>query len=238
VQLIDAANIYSKMRKSLGNKTNELKEEQIQTIQNYFYNFTENGIAKRFDNDDFGYWKITVERPLRLSFQITDEKIATLENATEYNTLIKELQKTFGKTVNNNFNLLNPALDKALKEVEIKLKPKDRKSFIEAISWKDESAEKVIKKNDKEGIEYEPDTELRDYENIPLKQDIQAYFEREVLPYNDDAWIDESKTIKGYEISFTKIFYQYQPLRSVEEVAADILRLEVETDGLLKEIVT
>jgi type I restriction enzyme M protein len=221
VQLIDASNIYSKMRKGLGNKSNEFKDEQIQTITDYFLNCTQNGISKVFDNADFGYWRITVERPLRLCFQIVDEKIAHLENAEEYKPIIKELQKTFGSQVHNNFNLFIPALDKALKTLEVKLKPKDRKAFIEAISWKDETAERVIKKQDKQGIEYEADTELRDYENIPLKQDIQEYFNVEVLPFVPDAWIDHSKTITGYEIAFTKIFYQYQPLRSVEEITAD-----------------
>lgn len=238
VQLIDASNIYSKMRKGLGNKSNELREEQIQTITNYFLNFTQNGISKQFDNADFGYWCITVERPLRLSFQISNEKTETLEIATEYKPLITALQKTFGSTVHKNFNVLNPAIDKALKELSLKLKPKDRKAFIDAVSWKDETADPVIKSQDKKGIIYEADTELRDYENIPLKQDIQTYFETEVLPFVPDAWIDHSKTITGYEITFTKIFYQYQALRSVENITADILQLEAETDGLLKEIVS
>jgi type I restriction enzyme M protein len=124
-----------------------------------------------------------------------------------------------------------------MKAEGIKLKPKERKAIIDAISWKDEEAEKVIKKKDKNEIEYEVDVELRDYENIPLKQDIQKYFEEEVLPFVPDAWIDHSKTIKGYEISFTKIFYQYQPLRSVEEISKEIKILEEETDGLLKKII-
>jgi len=128
-------------------------------------------------------------------------------------------------------------LDKIVKAESIKLKPKDRKALLEAISWKDETAEKVIKSKDKNGTIYEVDTELRDYENIPLKQDVQEYFEREVLPYNDDAWIDETKTITGCEITFTKIFYQYQKLRSVEDITAEIMELEKETKGILNEIV-
>ncbi len=237
VQLIDASGIYSKMRKGLGNKSNELKEEQIQTITDYFLKFTENGISKTFDNSDFGYWSITVERPLRLSFQISMDRIENLENKEEYAPIIKALQKIFGTVIHKDFNPLNPALDKILKTEGIKLKPKDRKAIIDAISWKDEEAEKVIKKKDKNEIEYEVDVELRDYENIPLKQDIQKYFEEEVLPFVPDAWIDHSKTIKGYEISFTKIFYQYQPLRSVEEISKEIKILEEETDGLLKKII-
>lgn len=249
VQLIDASNIYSKMRKGLGNKSNELKEEQIQTITDYFLNFTENGISKQFENADFGYWSITVERPLRLCFQVTPEKIENLENADDYKPILKFLQNTFGKEVQKDFNLLPPALDKALKSENIKLKPKDRKSFMDAISWKDETAQPVLKSGYKDnmapslkeragGEAYEPDPELRDYENIPLKQDIQEYFEKEVLPFVPDAWIDHSKTITGYEITFTKIFYQYQPLRSVEDITADILQLVKETEGLLTQIIS
>lgn len=237
VQLIDASNIFSKMRKGLGNKSNELKEEQIKIITDYFLNYTENGISKTFDNTDFGYSCITVERPLRLSFQLSEEKIATIDNADDFKKIITALQKTFGTEVQKDFNLFNAALDKALKAEGTKLKPKDRKAFIEAISWKDETAEKVIKSKDKDGIEYEPDTALRDYENIPLKQDIQEYFETEVLPFVPDAWIDHSKTIIGYEITFTKIFYKYQALRSIEEITSEILILEKETEGILKEIV-
>ena len=218
IQLIDASNIFSKMRKGLGNKSNELKEEQIKIITDYFLNYTENGISKTFDNADFGYSCITVERPLRLSFQLSKENIATIDNADDLKKIITALQKSFGTEVQKDFNKLTKELDKILKAEEIKLKPKDRKHLIEAISWKDETAEKVIKSKDKEGTEYEPDTELRDYENIPLKQDIQEYFETEVLPFVPDAWIDHSKTIIGYEITFTKIFYKYQALSICKEI--------------------
>ncbi len=237
VQLIDASNIFSKMRKALGNKSNEWKDEQIKIITDYFLDFTENGISKTFDNTDFGYWCITVERPLRLSFQLNKEKLASLEKPDTFKNIISSLQKTFGTEVHNDFNKFTKELDKVLKTETIKLKPKDRKDFITAISWKNETAEKIIKKQDKEGIEYEPDTELRDYENIPLKQDIQIHFETEVLPFVPDAWIDNSKTIIGYEITFTKIFYKYQSLRSIEEITNEILILEKETEGILKEIV-
>lgn len=237
IQLIDASQIFVKMRKGLGNKANELKEEQIKQITDTFQQFKETSISRLFDNADFLYSCITVERPLRLSFQLSNEKIATLENADDFKKIITALQKTFGTEVQKDFNPFNAALDKTLKAEGTKLKPKDRKAFIEAISWKDETAEKVIKSKDKSGTVYEADTELRDYENIPLKQDIQEYFEREVLPYNDDAWIDETKTITGCEITFTKIFYKYQQLKSVEDITAEIMILEKETEGILKEIV-
>jgi type I restriction enzyme M protein len=238
VQLIDASSIFQKMRKSLGDKSNELKDNHIEQITKSFLEFKETEISKNFDNDDFGYWNATVERPLRLCFQINKEKVAMLENADAFKSTILALQKAFGTSVQKDFNKLSRELDKVLKAEDIKLKPKDRKAFVEGISWKDESAEKVIKKQDKNGIEYEPDPELRDYENIPLKQNIQEYFEREVLPYVPDAWIDESKTRKGYEIAFTKIFYRFRPLRDLEIISAEIIQLEKETEGIIKEIIS
>ena len=237
VQLIDASQIFVKMRKGLGNKTNELKNEHIKQITESFQQFKANDISKIYSNEDFFYWCITVERPLRLSFQISDEKIANLENANQYKHLIKELQKTFGAEVQRDFNNFNKELDKVLKAESIKLKPKERKDFVSAVSWKDEKAEKVIKKKDKERTEYEPDTELRDFENVPFVEDIQSFFERNVLPFVPDAWIDSSKTIKGCEVSFTKIFFQYQPLRKLETIIEEIMQLENETEGILKEIV-
>ena len=106
------------------------------------------------------------------------------------------------------------------------------------LRWGDEEGKPVVKKQEKDGtIIYESDSELRDTENVPLKDDITAYFKREVLPHVPDAWIDHEKTTIGYEITFTKIFYQYQPLRSLEEITRDILALEEETEGLIKEII-
>jgi len=237
IQLIDASGIYGKMRKGLGSKSNELTEKHIQQVARVFIDFNESENSRIFDNDDFAYWNITVDRPLRLSWQLLPEKVNDLENKNACLKVLKFLQKDFGSTIHNDFNKLNPALDVALKKLLLKWKPKDRKQFLDAISWRDEGASPVIKRHEKGIIEYETDTELRDYENVPVKQDVQAYFKREVWPFVPDAWIDHSKTVKGYELSFTKIFYQYQPLRSVAEIAAEIVQLEKETDGLLKEII-
>lgn len=160
VQLINAVSFFKKMRKSLGNKRNYISEEQIEQICKIYKGFRRGEHCKIFDNEDFGYTKVTVERP--------------------------EVKK--GKVV-----------------------------------------------NDRQGNP-KPDSSLRDYEKIPLKQDINEYFEREVLPHVPDAWMDRSKDKVGYEINFTKYFYKYKPLRPLEEIKADILALENETEGLLKEI--
>jgi type I restriction enzyme M protein len=120
----------------------------------------------------------------------------------------------------------------------MKLSAKDLKLIYDTFTEKDETAAPVIKKKTKDVIIYESDSELRDTENVPLKEDIEEYFQREVLPHVSDAWIDYDKTVRGYEISFTKYFYKFKPLRSLEEIAADILALEGETEGVLRQIVS
>jgi type I restriction enzyme M protein len=160
VQLINAVDYFKKMSKSLGSKRNELSDQHLQDITKLYGDFEVNEHCKLFDNKDFGYSKVTVERPL-------------MKN---------------GKVVKDN-----------------KGNPK-------------------------------PDAKLRDTENIPLKEDIESYMKREVLPHVPDAWVDEKKTNVGYEINFTKYFYQYKPLRSLTDIKADILALEEETDGLIKTV--
>jgi type I restriction enzyme M protein len=126
-----------------------------------------------------------------------------------------------------------------IKEKKLKLDNKAQKAISNAITWKNEDAEPVIKKIGKDGtILYDPDPDLRDTENVPLDEDIETYFEREVLQHVPDAWIDHNKTVKGYEISFTRYFYKYVPPRSIEEITAEILQIEKETDGILNEIIT
>lgn len=237
VQLIDASSIYSKMRKGLGSKSNELTESHIQQIADAFKEFQQNEISRIFENDDFAYWSITVERPLRLAWQLTEERLSSIEDIEFYLPILTALQKQFGTAVQNDFNQLLSALDGQLKKLSLKWKPKEKKTFLDALSWRDEEAKPVIKKQEKDEVIYEADPELRDYESVPVKQDVQEYFEKEVWPFVPDAWIDHTKTVKGYEISFTKIFYKYQPLRSVDDITNEIMQLENETDGLLKQII-
>ncbi|MCG9910592.1 MAG: type I restriction-modification system subunit M [Flavobacteriales bacterium] len=237
VQLIDASGIYSKMRKGLGSKSNELTETHIQQIADAFKDFQQNVISRIFENDDFAYWSITVERPLRLSWQLTEEKLSSIEDTDYYLPVLQALQKQFRTAVQNDFNQLLSALDTQLKKLSLKWKPKEKKTFLDALSWRDEEAQPVIKKQDKDEVIYEADPELRDYESVPVKQNVQEYFEKEVWPFVPDAWIDHSKTVKGYEVSFTKIFYRYQPLRSVATITEEIVQLERETEGLLNDII-
>lgn len=150
----------------------------------------------------------------------------------------KKLSETFGDKIYEDFNVFEEKLDKELKKQKIKLAAKDKKDLLSAISWTDPKAAPVIKKTHKDGrIEYVSDPALKDYENIPLKEDIQTFFEREVIPFANDAWWNKEETKIGYEINFNKYFYQYTPPRSKEEIAADLFAIEQETENLLKEIV-
>ena len=239
VQLIDASEVYTKLRKNLGQKNCELTPAQIGEIIQTFLDFRDEGISKVFDNADFGYWKITVERPLRLKTHATDERIAAYKEANPKHAALADAAKeVLGNDVHTDWNETEKRLQDAFKQRGLKATAAQLKKLRDALSETDEDAAPVIKKTHKDGsLEYEPDSNLRDTENVPLKDDIHAYIEREVLPHVPDAWIDESKTVKGYEISFTKYFYQYEPLRSLEEIKADIMRLERETDGVLREIV-
>ena len=295
VQLINAMELYEKLRKNLGQKNCEMKPHHIETITNLYMDFVESDISKIYPNEYFGYNKITVERPLRLSAKFTPEAIATLrfdksiaeEMEWAYThfgddlyTDIKKYKEKFEAHLNKNevklkpadkakllstehwnkqlelmqaaqkiadklgdkqfddYNTFLPLLNKTIKELKLNIDAKGLKSITDAITWKNEDAERVIKKTEKDGtITYEADSELRDTENVPLDQDIYEYFEREVLQHIPDAWIDESKTVKGYEISFTRYFYNYVPPRSIEEITAEIFALEKETEGILNEIV-
>lgn len=243
VQLINGMNHYRKLRKNLGKKNCELSPTHINEITETFVKFEESEISKIFNNEDFGYNRIIVERPLRLTFQLSDEKAKTTAEELNITPVLKSLQQHFGTEVQKDFNPFKPAFEKALKEAVktqnvASLTAKQKKEFLDAVSWRDEQAEPIIKKKEKNGtIQYEPDTELRDSENVPLTESIGDYFKREVLPYVPDAWIDHDKTQKGYEITFTKHFYQHIPLRSLEEIGRDIFALEEEKEGLLKEIV-
>lgn len=295
VQLINALELYVKLRKNLGDKNCEMKAEHIDQITQLYLDFKESDISKIYPNEYFGYNKITVERPLRLSAKFTKEAIETLRFDKNIAEEMKWAYTKFGDDVYNKLKDLKPEIEKHLVKHEIKLKASDKKNLLSqdfwkaqleqmkettklmnaigseqyddfntfsvlfadtikdkklkldnkaqkailnAITWKNEEAEPVIKKTEKNGtILYEADSDLRDTENVPLDEDVQTYFEREVLQHVPDAWIDHSKTVKGYEISFTRYFYNYIPPRSIEEITAEILQLEKETDGILNEIV-
>jgi type I restriction enzyme M protein len=257
VQLIDASGFFVKMRKSLGNKRHEIAEDQIQRITQIYGDFKENEFSKIFDNDDFGYWRITVERPLRLNFSFGRERIERLKATTAFQNIASSKKKgkerdaeilagekiqqeilvlfkeMDGKKVYRNRGTFRKVLESAFKGL-MKLPTPFWKVMLDALSERDETADICT---DAKG-DPEPDTDLRDSENVPLKEDIQSYFKREVLLHVPDAWIDESKAKKGYEIPFTRHFYNYTPLRPLKEIEGEISQLEGEIQAMLKEAVS
>lgn len=351
VQLIDAGQLYRKLRKNLGNKNCEFAPEHITALVSVYTQMSEaeregeQGIAAQvFDNSDFGYYKATIERPKRLKAQFTQERIETLRfdksllapmqyayttfgadvyknlkahedalldwcekedlnlSAAHKKKLLKTdtwqkhldlvtsgnaLMEAIGTAEYTDFNEFKKLVDKTIKANNINLSATDKKAILNAVSWYDAEAEKVIKKVEKlsgdklakllnhldcevddladfgyysvnrdmasgmspraesrgekalkkdEYIVYETESDLRDTENVPLKDNIHSYFKREVQPHVAEAWINLDATKIGYEISFNKYFYKHTPLRSIEEVTADILALEQQSDGLIADI--
>jgi type I restriction enzyme M protein len=328
VQLIDASQWFKPLRKNLGKKNCELSPEDIDRISRTFLDFKETPESKIFPNAAFGYWKVTVERPLRLHSQLTLKAIETLRFTTgdediraalidefgddlfsrfakvsaalekrladwgndedeEDNEeggsakkglpekkrkklldpktwerdgrlveVVTKLRAALGEALFEDHNLFRDRVDEALKQAGIELAAADLKQILKAVSWRVETAPPVMAKVHKPGkakadplrglfeatvdgkpavVEYEPDSDLRDTEQVPLLEDggIEVFIRREVLPYTPDAWIKEDATKIGYEVSFTRHFYKPQPLRTLEEISADILAIEKEAEGLL-----
>jgi type I restriction enzyme M protein len=328
VQLIDATQWFRPLRKNLGKKNCELSPADIERISRTFLEFKETPESKRFPNAAFGYWKVTVERPLRLHSQLTLKAVETLRFASGDEEVRATLYEEFGDDLFSNFATISAALeqrledwgsdeeggddeegngakkglpekrkkklldaktwerdgrlvevatklrevlgdslfedhnvfrdrvDAALKKAAIKLAAADLKQILKAVSWRVETAPPVIAKVHKAGrtdadplrglfeiavegrssiVEFEPDSDLRDTEQVPLLEDggIEAFIRREVLPYTPDAWISQDATKRGYQISFTRHFYKPQPLRTLEEISADIRAIEKEAEGLL-----
>jgi len=331
VQLIDATQWFKPIRKNLGKKNCELSSEDIHRICDTYLAFKETEQSKVFPNAAFGYWKVTVERPLRLHSQFSVKAIESLRFASGDEELRSEFYEQLGEPLFENFasvqaklemlvsewgngeedeeaeegaakrglpekkkkklldartwerdsklvvtgnalrkeigdklfedhNVFRDRVAGALDKLKIKLSASDLKVILRAVSWRVETAPPVIAKVHKPGkakadplrglygttvdrktcvVEYEPDSDLRDTEQVPLLEEggMEAFISREVLPYTPDAWVDVSATKIGYEISFTRHFYKPQPLRSLDEIRADIVALEKETGGLLDEIV-
>uniref|UniRef100_UPI000248573F HsdM family class I SAM-dependent methyltransferase n=1 Tax=Acinetobacter sp. P8-3-8 TaxID=1029823 RepID=UPI000248573F len=355
VQLIDGSNLYSKMRKSLGSKRNEMSEDDIALITRTYGNFevmdareldkpadvksnrgrqsaspknetTKTFSSKIFNSYEFGYRRVTIERPLRLSAQVSDEAVASLRFApkpfnavmqklyeqygttwtvdsygelTEYETEIRALikaefselkekdiktvlepklwleqrtlltkaqalQAKIGTAQYDDFNVFDEVLKQALKDANIKLETKEKKQFIDAITWKNADAEPVVSKVVKgtenplygqfsckgKVVEFVQDGDLRDAENIALNPSvsttdlIESYFKREVQPHVPDAWINADKRdaqdneigIVGYEIPFNRHFYVYEPPRNLSEIDADLDAVSREIMALLQEV--
>ena len=255
-----------KMRRSLGDKRNELDEEHIAELARLAQAFEPGPYTKVFDTTDFGYRKITVERPLRLNFQATVERIARLrpqaaflalatskkkgkageeeivEGRRKQEEILAVLSAMDSAILYKERAVFEPVLDGTLDAASLKVAAPVRKAILAALGEKDPTAEPCL---DADGNP-EPDPDLRDYENVPLKENVHEYVTREVLPHVPDAWISEEPRDRdkrdggigrvGYEINVSRYFYEYVPPRPVKEIEADIQSLEAEILDLLREV--
>jgi type I restriction enzyme M protein len=263
VQLIDATTWFKPLRKNLGKKNCELSPDDIRRVMDSFLAFKETEQSKLFPNEAFGYYKVIVERPLRLKVDLSPATLSSFRTACEHvkdkplADLVEGVADTIGPGPHLDYNNFLATLEADWRYT--KLTAKRLKMIRNTLTMRDEEAAPVVKRTYKSGkieptplhglfevvvdgkpsvVEYEPDSEGRDTEQVPLLEEggIEAFFRREVLPYVHDAWIAEDATKIGYEISFTRYFYKPQPLRTLEEIAAEIQALERETEGLLDEI--
>ncbi|WP_025744988.1 HsdM family class I SAM-dependent methyltransferase, partial [Salinivibrio costicola] len=234
LQLIDGSDAFAKMRKSLGSKRKYLTDENINDLVRLYGAMEETQNSKVFPNEAFGYRRITIERPLRLNFQASEARIAQLDeektlqklNAEVFDQLKQAIQHIDADTLFTNRDDFIKTLNAQLKASGIKLTAAQLKAVLNALSERDSDADICT---DKKGNS-EADTSLRDYENVPLTENIDDYFTREVKPHVPDAWIDESKRdeqdgevgLVGFEIPFNRHFYVFEPPRPLEEIDADL----------------
>src|SRR5690606_18325369 len=259
VQLIDASSerFWEPMRRSLGNKRRQIPETARRQIVRLYADML-NGkegestgewgdYSKIFDVAEFGYREIRIERPLRLNFQVSEERLARLAEERAFARLdegeresIVAALRTLPDTVFTNRDDFEKAVNAALKGAGLNLRAPVRKAIMTALSERDENADVCT---DAQGNP-EPDPDLRDYELVALNEDWREYLEREVKPFVPDAWVDETYRDErdgqvgrvGYEINFNRYFYKYVPPRPLEEISAELRQLEAEIAALLKEV--
>jgi type I restriction enzyme M protein len=263
VQLIDATSFWAPMRKSLGDKRREVPPEKAEEILKLLHAFRENEYSKIYPTTHFGYRKITVERPLRLNFQASPERIARVDEESAFKNLavskkketkartaeeaegrsrqeaIRKMLGTLPATFFKDRDLFLAALQKAAKASDVKISAPIQKAILSALSERDETAEIC---RDEEGHP-EADSELRDTENVPLSESIGTFFEREVKPHVPEAWINTAIRDQkdgevgkvGYEINFNRYFYKYIPPRPLEEIESDIRAVESDILRMLAE---
>ena len=256
VQLVDARDLWQKMRKSLGNKRKEFGAEHIAEITRLYGELTDGERVKIMTNESFGFLRITVERPLRLRWEVTEETVALVaadrrlvKLADRLDTLLDSLRAHLGLSSVDR-KVVADAVDPLLKAAG--LAAPQQKAVWEALAVRDPRAPVVTNRRG----EPEPDPELRDQENVPLpdvrvafeedpaerlstieyRTAIEEHLEREIRPYVPDAWVDHTKTKIGYEIPLTRQFYTYVPPRPLAEIDTEIRQLEAEIQALLREV--
>ncbi|MCY3838572.1 MAG: SAM-dependent DNA methyltransferase, partial [Gammaproteobacteria bacterium] len=238
IQLIDARNSWMSggsedSRRSLGDKRRHLAKHQITEIVSLYGRFSDGEHSKIFDNEDFGYTRVTVERPLRLSYQMTLEDKARFLDA--YPLLLDDVQaidKAIGREPQRDWNVVWRSVREILDDCDSRWKKAEQRAFRGVFTKVDPDAEPVV--NGDAGLE--PDSALRDFEKVRLEDDIDEYFAREVAPHVADAWMDRSKDRVGYEINFNRHFYKYTPPRPLAEIDAELKDAEEEIQRLLREV--
>lgn len=237
VQLIDATEIKSPLRKNLGEKNCETNEADRQQIVKLLTDFVETPQSKIFPNDEFGYWSVKVCRPLRLKFYYDEEREAEMCRKEKDAAVCCEVMtfvKEYDNSADYDFNELRELLYKAVKKMKSKPKKKHVELLQKYYTITCPDANIVIDTNGNPV----PDKALEDTEIIPLRYEggIDAFFQNEIVPYTPDAWIDTDSVQVGYELSFTKYFYKPKALRSIEDITRDIRAIEERTDGMLDDI--
>ena len=240
VQLLDARDVWTAggsedNKRSLGDKRRHITSSQIAEIVRLYGRQIDGDTSKTFDNADFGYTRVTVERPLRLRYQMTlEDKARFLDACPHLLDDVQAIDKALGREPQRDLNETWEHIADLLHERQSRWKKSEQKLFRDVFTAKDPEAEPVAR--DGTDDEYEPDADLRDFENVPLKDDIDAYFEREVRPHVSDAWMDRSNDKVGYEINFNRHFYKYTPPRPLEVINAELKQAEEEIIRLLREV--
>jgi type I restriction enzyme M protein len=228
IQLLDAREMWTAggsedNKRSLGDKRRHMAAGQIADVVRLYGRLEDAGTSKTFDNVDFGYTRVTVERPLRLTYRMTTEDKARFLDA--YPHLLEDVQaidQALGRELQRDWNAVWERIGDLLQRRKSRWKAPEQKLFRSVFTQKHPEAVPVARGGREDG--YEPDPDLRDFENVPLKEDIDAYFEREVRPHVADAWMDRSKDKVGYEINFNRHFYKHTPPRPLEDIDADLKR--------------
>ena len=242
IQLLDARNVWTgggseDNKRSLGDKRRHLTGSQIDAIVKLYGQRKDSDTSRIFDNEDFGYTRVTVERPLRLRYQMTiEDKARFLDACPHLLDDVQAIDKELGREPMRDWNAVWSRIRDLLHSRESRWRVHEQKLFRSVFTHKDPEAEPVGSGGRDGG--YEPDTNLRDFENVPLKDNIDAYFDREVRPHVPDAWMDRGKDKIGYEINFNRHFYKYTPPRPLEVIDAELKEAEKEIMRLLREVTT
>jgi type I restriction enzyme M protein len=239
IQLLDARDIWTPggsedSKRSLGDKRRHMTEAQIQDAVRLYGDFKDGERSKSFDNADFGFTRVTIERPLRLRYQMTtQDKARYLDACPQLLDDVQAIDKQLGREPALDWNETWARIETLLKKASSRWKVSEQRLFRSVFTQTDPKAKPVLKG---EPPELEPDAELRDFENIPLKEDIDEYFQREVRPHVQDAWMDRNKDKVGFEINFNRHFYVFTPPRSLAEIDADLKKAEEEIVRLLTDV--